>query len=199
MGGRAAVVALAVLGGLAAQDAKPTLEVIRVSRSDGGGTTRFDSGRVEKNYRDAVAVLEQALSRYEKEAVARMEDGSLDSAAAGGLAQDKYDAGLPDPTRTVRRTFRPSMPLPEPLRGATITVVTLDRNGVIQGLPKAPLRRSDVVLVSRAARLKDCARLGRVTFLTPELAASLGLRASRGRCVVSADGTKIEITEGDLP
>jgi hypothetical protein len=185
MGGKAVAIALAVLAGLAAQGASPNLDVIRVPRSDGGGSVRFDPDRVEKNYRDGGATLKQALSRFERKAVARMEDG--------------YDAGLPDPIRTVRRRWKPSKPLPEPLREAVISVVTLDRNGAIQGLPKAPLRRGDVILVSRAARLRDCARLGRVTLLTRELAARLGIRASRGRCVVSADGAEIEITEGDVP
>jgi len=185
MGGKAVTIALAALAGLAAQGTRPPLDVIRVPRSDGGGTVRFDPARVEKNYREAGAALKQALSRFERKAVARMEDG--------------YDAGLPDPTRTVRRTWKPSQPLPVALRGVTVFVVTLDRNGAIQGLPKAPLRRGDVILVSRAARLRDCACLGQVTLLTRELAARLGIRASRGRCVVSADGAEVEITEGDVP
>ncbi len=185
MGGKPLAIALAALAGLAAQGAGPTLDVVRVPRSDGGETVRFDPAGVEKNYRDAGAALKQALSRFERKALARMEDG--------------YDSGLTEPIRTVRRTWKPSKPLPEPLRGATISVVTLDRNGAIQGLPKAPLRRGDVILVSRAARLRDCARLGQVTLLTRELAARLGIRASRGRLVVSADGAEVEITEGDIP
>jgi len=187
MGGKAAVVALtlALLAGLAAQDERPKLEVVRVSRLDAGGTTPFDSGRVEKNYQKAAADAKRALSSIEKKAAAKREDG--------------FDSGLPDPTRSSRRTWKPSVPLPERIRGLTITVVTVDPNGIVHGLPKDPLGRSDLVLISRAARLKDCARLGRVTFLTRELAASLGIRSSRCRCAVSADGTQIEITEGDVP
>lgn len=189
MGGKAAVLALtlALLAGLAAQDARPQLEVVRVSRLDAGGTTPFDSGRVEKNYQKAAADAKRALSSIEKKA------------AAKSKKEDGFDSGLPDPTRSSRRTWRPSVPLPDRIRGLTITVVTVDPNGIVHGLPKDPLGRFDLVLISRAARLKDCARLGRVTFLTRELAASLGIRSSRCRCAVSADGTEIEITEGDAP
>ena len=193
MAGKVSMLVLALLAGLAAQDARPKpsdpargpLEVVRVSRSDAGGTTRFDPDSVERNYRNAAADLERALSHLEKKTLAKMEDG--------------YDAGLPDPVRTVQRTWKTSKALPEQLRGITIYVVTLDRKGDIQGLPQDKHRRKDVVLISRAARLKDCGRLGSVTFLTREVAASLGIRTSRCRCVVSADGTEIEITEGDRP
>jgi hypothetical protein len=185
MGGRAAALALTVFAGLAAQEAKKSFEVVRVSRCDAGQTIRFDPDRVERNYRTVAANLEQALARFEEKALARMEDG--------------YDAGLPDPVRTVRRTWRPPMPLPESIRGAAIHVVTVDGDGKIHGLPEGGRRRNDIVLISRAARLKDCARLGPVTFMTRDLAARLGLRSSRGRCVVSADGTEVEITEGEAP
>ncbi len=185
MTGRAAALALAVFASLAAQEAGESLEVVRVSRCDEGRTTRFDPGRVERNYRTVAANLEQALSRIEKKAFARMEDG--------------YDSGLPDPVRTVRRTRRPSTPLPESIRGTTIHLVTVDRDGRAHGLPEGGSRRKDIILISRAAKLKDCARLGPVTLLTRDLAARLGIRSSRGRCVVSADGKAIEITEGETP
>jgi hypothetical protein len=178
-------VALVIVAALAAQDARPKIEVTRASRCDGGGTSKFDADRVERNYREAAAALQRALSSFEKKAVAKLEDG--------------YDAGLPDAARKLRRTWRPSKPLPEQVRGITIYVVTVDRNGSVRGLPEGAPRRSDVVLISRAARLKDCTRLAPVTFLTRELAAALGMRSSRGRCVISADGTEIEVTEGDRP
>lgn len=185
MGGRDAALALAVFACLSAQGARESLEVVRVSRCDAGRSIRFDPDRVERNYRTVAANLEQALSRFEKKALARMENG--------------YDAGLPDPARTVRRTWRPPAPLPELIRGATIYVVTVDRHGKVHGLPEDGRRRNDIVLVSRAARLKDCARLGPVTLLTRDLANRLGLRSSRGRCAVSAEGTEVEILEGDSP
>lgn len=185
MGIRTAAIVLATLAGLAAQDLKQELDVVRVHRADAGETGRFDPATVEKNYRQAVAALEGALSRLERQAPARLDDG--------------YDSGLPDPTGSVRRAWKPSSPVPAPLRGVTIHVVTLDRNGRVWGLPEGPRRRGDVVLISRAARLKNCVRLGTMTLLTPELAASLGLQASRGRCVVSADGTEIEVIEGERP
>lgn len=178
MGGRSLIVALAAFGGLTAQDAGREMEVVRVPRSDGGRTTRFDPGRVEKNYQNSAKTLKQALSGLERKVSARMEEG--------------YDAGLPDPVRTVRRTWKPSSPLPRQIRGTTIYVVTVDRNGNCHGLPKN-LGRADIVLVSRAARL------GMVTLLTRQVAESLGIRTSRARCVVSADGTEIEIAEGDVP
>jgi len=185
MDGRAAVCALAILAGLAAQDREPKLDVVRVSRCDAGPAIRFDPDRVERNYRAVAADLERALSRLEKKALRRIKDG--------------YDAGLPDPVRTVRRTWRPSMPLPESIRGATIHVVTVDRDGRVQGLPEGGGggRRNDIILISRAARLRDCARLGRASLLTRDLAARLGLQSSHGRCVVSADGKAIEVTEGE--
>lgn len=178
MGARSMAVALAALASLATQDAERETEVVRVARSDGGRTTRFDPARVEKNYQIAANALKQALSRLEKKATARMEEG--------------YDAGLPDAVRTVRRTWRPSSPLPRQIRGTTIYVVTVDRKGNVHGLPK-DLGRTDIVLVSRAARL------GTITLLTRAVAESLGIRTSRSRCVVSTDGTEIEITEGELP
>jgi len=156
-----------------------------MSRCDGGRTTRFDSTAVEKNYRRAATDLERTLSRFEKKAVAKIEDG--------------YDSGLPDPNQTVRRTSKLPKPLPEQVRGLTIYVVTVDRGGAVSGLPRGGSKKGDIVLISRAARLKDCTPLAPVTFLTRELAAALGMRSSRGRCVVSADGTEIEVTEGDRP
>lgn len=183
--GRTLLLALAVLAGLAAQDARPKTDVIAMSRCDGGTTTRFDPARVEKNYRQAAAELERALTRFEKKAAAKIEDG--------------YDSGLPDPKQTVRRTSKLPKPLPEQVRGLTIHVVTVDRGGTVHGLPRGGPKKGDIVLISRAARLKDCTRLAPVTFLTRELAAAIGLRSSRGRCVISADGTEIEVTEGDQP
>jgi len=185
VGGKAVGIAIAVLAGLAAvQQEMPALEVVRVAHADAGGTSRFDLGLIEKNYRNAAADLKAALSRFEIKAPARIDEN--------------YDAGLPDSTRITRRSWRPPKPIPEPLRGITIYVVTVDRAGHIQGLTP-DTRKSDLVLISRAARLKDCSRLGRATFLTRELAARLGIRTSRARCVVSTDGTEIEITEGDRP
>lgn len=185
MGGRSIVVALAALARLTAQDAGREMEVVHVSRSDGGRTIRFDPGQVEKNYQNAANALKQAFSRIEKRAIAQIAEG--------------YDAGLPDPVRTVRRTWKPSTPLPRQIRGVTIFIVTVDRSGIVHGLPKEPVQRTDIVCVSRAARLGDCMRLGTVTLLTRPIAESLGIRTSRARCVVSADGTEIEITEGDTP
>lgn len=179
MGARSIAVALAALASLATQDAERGTEVVRVARSDGGRTTHFDPARVEKNYEVAANALKQGLSRLEKKAASRMEEG--------------YDAGLPDPARTVRRTWRPSSPLPRQIRGTTIYVVTVNRNGNVHGLPEAPLGRTDIVLVSRAARL------GTITLLSRKVAESLGIRTSRARCVVNADGTEIEIIEGETP
>jgi len=179
MGGRSMVVALAALAGLTAQDTGREMEVVHVSRSDGGRTTRFDPGLVEKNYQNAANALKQALSHVERKAIAQIEEG--------------YDAGLPDPVRIIRRTWKPSTQLPRQIRGVTIFIVTVDRNGIVHGLPKELVKRTDIVLVSRAARL------GTVTLLTRPIAESLGIRTSRARCVVSADGTEIEITEGDVP
>jgi len=156
-----------------------------MARCDGGDTTRFDPGRVEETYRKAVAELERALSRLEKKAAPKPLDG--------------YDAGLPDLRRSVRRRFRPESPVPERLRGATVYVVTVDRSGAVHGLPREAPKRNDIVLVSRAARLRDCAGLAPVTLLTRELAVSLGIRCAQCRCVVSADGSEIEIIEGDEP
>ncbi len=185
MVGKTLLLALAVFVGLAAQEARPKTDIVAMSRCDAGATTRFDPGRVEKNYRKAAADLERELSRFEKKALAKIEDG--------------YDAGLPDATRTVVRKWKPSKPLPEQVRGLTIYVVTVDRGGTVGGLPRGGPVKGDIVLISRAARLKDCTRLAPVTFLTRELAAALGMRSSRGRCVISADGTEIEVTEGDRP
>lgn len=186
MGGKTLGLSLAFLAGLAAGETRPRLEVVRVPTADAGGTARFDPALVEKNYRRAADDLKAAFSRFEKKAVGRIEESS-------------FDAGLPDPVGTVQRIWQPATPLPEPLRGITIHVVTVDRRGRIEGLPPDGGGKTDLVLISRAARLKDCSRLGRVTFLTPELAARLGVRASRARCVVSRDGTEIEITEGNRP
>ncbi len=177
--------ALAALAGLGAPLGNPALETIHVRRADRGETVRFDPARVEGNYRRAATALKETLSRFQS--------------GTPALMPRRHDAGLPDPIRTVRRTWKPRQPLPEPLRGATIFVVTIDRTGRIQGLPQDPLRRRDVVLVSRAERLSDCAALGGVTLLTRELAERLGLQASRARCTVSPDGAAVEIIEGDVP
>ena len=183
--GRAAAVALGILACLAAQEAKLKLEVVAISRCDAGSTSRIDLDRVEKNYRAAARDLKQTLVSFEKKALDRLEDG--------------YDAGLPDPGSSARSTWKPTTPLPEQLRGITIYVVTIDRSGKVHGLPREGRGKGDVVLVSRAARFKDCAALAPVTFLTPEFASTLRIRTSRGRCVVSRDGREIEVIEGDQP
>jgi len=183
--GRTAFVALAFLASLARQGTEHEMEVVRVSRADGGRTGRFDPVRVEKNYQKAASDLKQAFSRLERKPTVGMDEG--------------YDAGLPDPLRSVMKTWKPATPLPLPLRGTTIYVVTVDRNGTVHSLPRTPLGRADIVLVSRADRLQDCASVGTVTLLTRPVAESLGIRTSRARCVVSADGAAVEITEGDIP
>ncbi|MBI2901126.1 MAG: hypothetical protein HYY17_13160 [Planctomycetes bacterium] len=183
--GRTAGVALAVLAGVAAQEAIPELEVLQEPRCDGGNTSRIDLDRVERNYRDAARGLRQSLAGFQKKALDRLEDG--------------YDAGLPDPSASTRSMWKPSTPLPEQLRGITIYIVTVDRDGKAHGLPRGGRGKEDVVLIARAARLKDCAPLAPVTFLTREFASTLRIRTSRGRCVVSRNGTQVEVTEGDQP
>lgn len=190
MGGRDIAIALVLFAGLAArgerfESAHQELGAVRVARCDGGAVVPFDLGRVEKNYRSAATGLQRALSRFERTVITRIDDG--------------YDAGLPDPVGTGHRRFRPSKAIPPELRGLTIYVVTVDRNGVVRGLAQGVPNRNDVVLISRTARLKDCAGLAPVTLLTRELAAALGIRSSRCRLVVSADGSEVEITEGDPP
>lgn len=185
MGARVVAITCFVFAGLAAQEARPSFDAVRESRCDAGSTTRFDPRRIEENYRKVARELAEALSRVERSAISRLDDG--------------YDAGLRDPVRRLRRTWTPPQPLPEQLRGLTIYVITIDRNGRIDGLPTEGTKQGDIVLTSRAARLKDCARLAPVTFLTPELAAALGIQTSRCRLVVKADGKEIDIAEGDLP